>query len=148
MVFSTEDRMSDNPSEPRKSADEEKIRALIERWSEAVRNQDRAGIRQDHDAEILMFDVPPPFSSRGIEDYMATWELFLSSSEKPVTFNFTDIEVTAGSDVAFATAVGHCVDLDKAGQREPLDFRLTMGLRKANDGRWIVTHEHHSLPAI
>ena len=27
-----------------------------------------------------------------------------------------------------------------------LDFRLTVGLRKI-DGQWIVTHEHHSIPA-
>jgi uncharacterized protein (TIGR02246 family) len=139
--------MSNNPTHSKPSADEAEIRALIERWSSAVRDQDRDRIRGDHDADILMFDVPPPFLSRGIDDYMATWELFLSCSEKPVTFNFTDVEVTAGSDVAFATAVGHCVSTDNAGQREPLRFRLTMGLRKAA-GRWIVTHEHHSLPAV
>jgi ketosteroid isomerase-like protein len=55
------------------------------------------------------------------------------SAEKPVTFYFTDLEMTAGSDVAFVTAIGHCVNIDKAGQREPLDFRLTMGLRKNHD---------------
>ena len=129
------------------STDEVEIRNLIERWSGAVRNQNRAEIRKDHDADILMFDVPPPFQSRGIDEYMATWETFFSSSEKPVRFNFTDIEVTAGADVAFATAVGHCVNIDKKGQREPLDFRLTMGLRKIG-GRWRITHEHHSLPAV
>ena len=129
------------------SADEVEIRNLIERWSGAVRNENRAEIRKDHDADILMFDVPPPFQSRGIDEYMATWETFFSSSEKPVRFNFTDIEVTAGADVAFATAVGHCVNIDKKGQREPLDFRLTMGLRKIG-GRWRITHEHHSLPAV
>ena len=139
--------MRNNPAQSMPSTDEAEIRALIERWSSAVRDEDRAGIRRDHDVDILMFDVPPPFMSRGIENYMATWEMFLSSVEKPVTFNFTGVEVTAGSDVAFATAVGHCVNIDKAGQREPLDFRLTMGLRK-KDGRWIVTHEHHSLPAV
>ena len=128
------------------TAEEAKIRSLIERWSKAVRDQDLAAIRQDHDAEILMFDVPPPFQSRGIDDYMATWETFFSSSEKPVSFNFTDVKITAGADVAFATAVGHCVNIDKDGQREPLDFRLTMGLRKIG-GRWRVIHEHHSLPA-
>jgi uncharacterized protein (TIGR02246 family) len=138
--------VSNNPTQSKQSADEAEIRALIARWSSAVREQDRAGIRADHDADILMFDVPPPFRSRGIDDYMATWEMFLSCTEKPVTCNFTDIEVTAGSDVAFATAVGHCVNIDNAGQREPLEFRLTMGLRK-RAGRWIVTHEHHSLPA-
>ena len=139
--------MSNNPLKSA-SADEAAIRALIERWSRAVRDQDRASIRKDHDADILMFDVPPPFRSRGIEEYMATWEMFLGSSEKPVTFHFTDVEVTAGGGVAFATAVGHCVNIDKTGQREPLEFRLTMGLRKESDGQWIVAHEHHSLPAV
>ena len=51
-----------------------------------------------------------------------------------------------GVDVAFATAIGHCVNIDKAGRREPLDFRLTMGLRKVAV-RWQIMHEHHSLPA-
>lgn len=128
-------------------ADETEIRELIEKWSRAVRDRNRAEIRKDHDADILMFDVPLPFQSRGIDEYMATWETFFSSSEVPVQFNFTDVEVTAGVDVAFATAIGHCVNIDKAGQREPLDFRLTMGLRKIG-GRWCITHEHHSLPAV
>jgi ketosteroid isomerase-like protein len=65
-----------------------------------------------------------------------------------VTFHFTDVEITTGSEVAFVTAIGHCVTADKDGQREPLDFRLTMGLRKGADGRWVITHEHHSLPAL
>jgi uncharacterized protein (TIGR02246 family) len=138
--------MTHDQVQSKQSADEAEIRALIERWSKAVRDEDRAEIRKDHDAHILMFDVPPPFQSRGIEEYMATWDLFLSCVEKPVTFNFTEVAVTAGTDVAFATAIGHCVNIDKAGQREPLKFRLTMGLCKMG-GKWIITHEHHSLPA-
>jgi uncharacterized protein (TIGR02246 family) len=126
--------------------DEMQILALIERWSEAVRKQDRAAVRADHDPDMLMFDVPPPFLSRGLDAYMATWELFFSSVEKPVAFGFHDIEITAGEDTAFATAVGKCVNIDRKGNREPLQFRLTMGLRKI-EGRWRVMHEHHSLPA-
>ncbi len=53
--------------------------------------------------------------------------------------------VTAGRDVAFATAIGRCGDLS-SGKLEKLEFRLTMGFRKI-DGRWRITHEHHSLPA-
>jgi uncharacterized protein (TIGR02246 family) len=129
------------------SKDETEIRALIERWAEAVRREDRAAIRADHDPDILMFDVPPPFLSRGLDAYMATWETFFAFSEKPVAFAFHDIEITAGEDVAFATAIGNCVNIDPKGKREPLQFRLTMGLRKI-DGRWRVLHEHHSLPAV
>ena len=59
---------------PQHATDEAQIRALIERWSKAVRDENRAAIRADHDADILMFDVPPPFLSRGLDAYMATWE--------------------------------------------------------------------------
>jgi len=128
------------------SADEAEIRDLIASWVKAVRDQDLPGIRKNHDPDILMFDVPPPLRSRGIEQYMATWALFFASVEKPVRFDFTDMEITAGIDVAFATAIGHCVAINSDGQCEPVEFRLTMGLRKIDD-RWRITHEHHSVPA-
>jgi hypothetical protein len=54
------------------SKDEEDIRELIERWAKAVRDVDRAGICTDHDPDILMFDVPPPLFSQGLDSYMAT----------------------------------------------------------------------------
>ena len=128
------------------SADELAIRSLFARWTQAVRDEDRDGIRADHHRHILMFDVPAPFLSRGIDAYMATWDTFFRSQQKPVQFDFTSVEVTVGSDVAFLTAVGHCMDVGANGRVEPLEFRLTMGLRKAS-GIWCVTHEHHSLPA-
>jgi ketosteroid isomerase-like protein len=81
---------------PQHATDEAQIRALIEQWSKAVRDENRAAIRADHDAEILMFDVPPPFLSRGLDAYMATWETFFASAEKPVSFAFHDVEVTCG----------------------------------------------------
>ena len=126
--------------------DEAEIHGLIDRWAKAVRDEDRSAIRADHDPDVLMFDVPPPFSSQGLDAHMATWETFFSSSEKPVAFDFHDVRVNCGKDVAFATAVGRCVSFDTNGKREPLEFRLTMGLRKI-DGRWRIMHEHHSLPA-
>src|SRR5947199_677298 len=116
-----------------RSKDETEILALIERWAQAVRNEDRATIREAHDADILMFDVPPPFLSRGLDAYMATWETFFASAEKPVSFSFRDVEVTCGKHIAFATAVGRCVNIDTNGNREPLEFRLTMGLRKIHE---------------
>lgn len=47
------------------------IKTLIERWARAVREEDRVGIRADHDSEMLMFDVPPPLFSTGLDAYMA-----------------------------------------------------------------------------
>ena len=126
--------------------DENQIRELIEHWATAVRDEDLAGIRADHDPNLLMFDVPPPFLTRGLDAYMETWQIFYANIAKPVVFNFDDVKVTAGFDVAFATATGRCVYINRQGQQEPLDFRLTMGLKKI-EGKWRILHEHHSVPA-
>lgn len=139
--------MTGERSEESSSKDEMDIKALIEKWAKAVREQNIAGIRADHDSDILMFDVPGPLLSRGLDAYMATWDKFLSWSEKPVVFDYRDVKVTAGKEVAFATAIGQCAGVYPDGKREELEFRLTMGLRKIN-GSWRVVHEHHSLPAV
>lgn len=63
---------------------EAEIRELIAEWSKAVRDETFSGIRADHDSDILMFDVPPPFLSRGLDAYMATWKAFFAWSTRPV----------------------------------------------------------------
>lgn len=129
-----------------RSTDEVAIRALLERWAKAVRARDYPAILAGHAAELRMFDVPPPFESQGLEAYRRTWDLFFSTSEDPVVFDFDEMEITAGPDVAFAVARMHC-EPTEAGKRARLDFRLTVGLHKEAGGGWVVTHEHHSVPA-
>jgi len=126
--------------------DEAEIRELIARWSKAVRDQNLEGIRADHDPQILMFDVPPPFLTRGLDAYLETWKTFFAWSTKPVAFDFRDVEVAAGPEVAFATAIGSCSGTERNGEEIQLEFRLTLGFRKC-DGRWRIVHEHHSVPA-
>jgi uncharacterized protein (TIGR02246 family) len=137
--------MADMAQRNQATSDEMELRELIARWSKAVRDQNLTGIRADHAPDILMFDVPPPFLSRGLDAYMATWDTFFAWQAKPVEFDFHDVEINAGNDVAFATGIGRCCDLS-SGRKVQLEFRLTMGFRKHN-GRWRIIHEHHSLPA-
>jgi ketosteroid isomerase-like protein len=76
---------------------------------------------------------------------MTTWGTFFAWQARPVQFDFDDIAITAGNDVAFATAIGRCSDLS-SGEKVHLEFRLTMGFCK-HDGRWRILHEHHSILA-
>jgi uncharacterized protein (TIGR02246 family) len=126
--------------------DQAAIRKLIEDWSAAVRRKDYDGILKRHAHNILMFDVPGPFQSEGIEAYRKTWDLFFGWLSQSAKFDFSDVRITAGADVAFVTAHGKCFGPDDSGNPADLDFRLTMGLRKIG-GEWIVEHEHHSVPA-
>lgn len=123
------------------SGAENQVRTLIEAWADAVRRHDYAGVLAHHDQDIVMFDVPPPFQSRGLDEYRKTWDLFFGCQRPSYAFNIEDIAITAGDDVAFAVAVMRCGPPDATFQ-----FRLTIGLRKI-DGSWRITHEHHSVPA-
>jgi uncharacterized protein (TIGR02246 family) len=126
--------------------DEVAIRSLVENWASAVRRKDLSGILRNHAPDMLMFDVPPPLQSKGIEAYKKTWNLFFSWAHDPVVFNISEMDITAGDDVAFVTAVMHCAGTEVNGEDIELDFRLTIGLRKI-DNQWTVMHEHHSIPA-
>jgi ketosteroid isomerase-like protein len=70
----------------------------------------------------------------------------MAQMEQSPKFDFSDIRITAGPDVAFVSAHGHCLTPDESGTPEELDFRLTMGLKRIA-GEWVVVHEHHSVPA-
>ena len=126
--------------------DETTLRQLIADWSAAARRRDYDGVLAHHAPNILMFDVPPPFQSEGLEAYRKTWDLFFGSMADPPTFDFSDVRLTVGADLAFATARGKCLNREKDGAVTELHFRLTMCFQKRSD-KWIVVHEHHSLPA-
>jgi ketosteroid isomerase-like protein len=131
----------DNPT-----IDEIAIRDLVENWARAVRARNLNGILANHSPDILMFDVPPPVQSKGIEAYKKTWDLFFSWSRDFGVFDIIEINITAGNDVAFVTALMRCAGVEANGDKIELEFRLTIGLRKIGD-QWIVMHEHHSIPA-
>jgi ketosteroid isomerase-like protein len=98
------------------TTDEAVIRELVENWARAVRAKDLDGILANHSTDMLMFDVPPPVQSRGIEPYRKTWDLFFSWSDDPVVFDIKDIDITAGIDVAFVAAVMRCAGTEKNGR--------------------------------
>lgn len=118
-------------------SDETEIRTLIENWARAVRDADLAGILAHHADDIVMFDVPPPVQSRGMDAYKSTWDLFFRYSPGGEgSFDLSELEITASDTVAFCHAL-----INVAGN----PARLTIGLHKP-DNQWLVTHEHHSYP--
>jgi len=126
--------------------DEEQIRSLIEKWAVAVHAGDMEGVLEDHDDDIVMFDVPPPDDGvRGIEAYRATWPPFFEWQRQGAVFEIVSLDITAGDDVAFAHALLRCGTPEELAKHPEQRLRLTVGLRKKG-GRWVVSHEHHSFP--
>lgn len=121
------------------TSNENQIRELVESWAAAVRAKDMEGAVAHHADDIVMFDVPLPLESSGMEEYRKTWELFFANANNrggPGSFEVTDLRITASDTVAYCHALLKIFDSTA---------RLTMGLRKER-GQWLVAHEHHSYP--
>ncbi|MBY0291615.1 MAG: SgcJ/EcaC family oxidoreductase [Mycobacteriaceae bacterium] len=125
-------------------SDEATIRKLITDWAAAVHTGDLDSVLTDHDSDIVMFDVPPPYRGvRGMNEYRDSWPPFFEFQRQGASFDIEELEVTAGEDAAFAWALLRCGKPEEFEANPDNRLRLTIGLRK-RDGRWVVTHEHHS----
>ena len=126
-------------------SNESQIRMLIENWASAVRSKDMDAILARHSADIVMYDVPFPFQSVGIEAYRKTWDLFFKCT-KPEVFDIQELHILADEHIAFCYATMKCADKSDSDEFVDLPFRLTIGLKKI-DNQWIIMHEHHSIPS-
>lgn len=127
------------------TGNEAQIKELVEHWAKAVRNKDIDGIIAHHSDDLVMYDVPKPFQSVGLEAYRKTWDFFFKYT-KPGVFYIHEMNIVAGDNVGFVYAKMQCADKSNSTDYIPLDFRLTLGLKKIN-GQWTILHEHHSVPA-
>jgi uncharacterized protein (TIGR02246 family) len=120
------------------------IDELIRGWAAAVHVGDLDTVLADHDDDIVMFDVPPPHDGvRGLAAYRATWPGFFDWQASGGSFEIVELDVTEGEDVAFAWALLRCNTAEALAEHPEQRLRVTIGLRR-HDGRWVVTHEHHS----
>jgi hypothetical protein len=79
--------------------------------------------------------------------YRQTWPPFFEWQAGGALFEIESIDITAGSEVAFAFALLRCGSQRELAENPLLRLRLTVGLRKQQE-RWVVTHEHHSIPDV
>ena len=129
------------------ASDEAQIRELIERWVAAVHGGDLEAVVKDHADDMVMFDVPPPYGGiRGIDAYRASWSPLSAWQATGAAFEIQSLDVAAGADIALVYGLFRCGTPDDFARNPDIRLRLTIGLQKRS-GRWIVIHEHHSLPA-
>src|ERR1700716_414551 len=87
---------------------EGQIKAIIDAWADAVRRHDLSGILAHHEHDIVMFDVPPPLQSRGMDEHKKTWDLFFRYHTPSQAFDIEELAITAGENVAFVVAIMRC----------------------------------------
>ncbi|HEV8566689.1 MAG TPA: nuclear transport factor 2 family protein [Actinoplanes sp.] len=122
------------------------IREVIQGKAATLKTGDVKAMLAYYAPEVVQFSLAPPLRQLTDAQDPAPVEQWIATFEAPPTREVTDLEITAGPDVAFATSID-CLTATPKGMPESFSlwYRVTLGLRKI-DGRWLVTHEHSSVP--
>jgi len=122
------------------SHDEAEIRRLIADQQRAVCAKDVGRIMSYYAADVVIFNVKPPFQTRGAKDWRRTWETALAHFPASFGIETRDLVITVSGDLALV----HCLRrfTGMPGQKWIRDTAIY----KRGQGRWQIVHEHYSVP--
>ncbi|MEV4640702.1 nuclear transport factor 2 family protein [Actinoplanes sp. NPDC049548] len=122
----------------------EEIRAIVLDRAAAVADKDAAAMLRHNAPDLVGYTLAPPLRQPAATTESVT--AWLDTFEGPMSMEVTDLDITAGDEVAYCTSL-NCLTATPLGQPESFSlwFRSTLGLCK-RDGRWLVTHEQTSVP--
>lgn len=123
--------------------DEAEIRAVIQAWTQGIAAKNTAMVVAQLAPEVVQFDLAPPLrvndaDSEGLQSWFATWR-------DAIGYEFRDLSVVAGADVAFCHGLVHLTGGRTDGAESDTWFRSTLCLRKV-EGVWRIAHLHQSVP--
>ena len=128
-----------------KTTSEVQIRALINDRAKAVRDKNVNEAISSLAPDILAFDVVNPFQQVDSDASKKRAEDWFSSFEGPIGYEIRDLSISAGDNVDFSHGLSHVSATRTDGGQLDMWWRTTLCFRKI-DEKWMVTHEHNSVP--
>src|SRR5829696_6005506 len=110
------------PMTTQRAIDEADIRRRIDNCANALHAMDLEGVMALYAPDIVSFDIVPP-----------------------LRYEFRDVTITVGDDVAFAHSLNRVSGTLQTGQRSEFWVRWTACFRKI-DGNWLIVHDQVSVP--
>lgn len=128
-----------------RSEDEAAVHAVLESIARAVRSKNVEAMLAQCAADLVTFDLVPPIRHEGAEALRAVWTKSLAGFEPPLDYDYQQLHIEVGGDVAFARSLNRFGGTRTDGTQVVNWLRSTLTLRRI-DGRWKVVHEHVSVP--
>ncbi len=119
------------------------IRQYNEAWSTA--NPDKPAPLYAKEADLVFYDVTP-LKYTGWDDYKVGVQknLFDGMASGQLTSK-DDLKVTRKGNIAWTTVTGHLSAKMKDGKSLETDYRHT-AIWEKRGGKWLIVHEHVSVP--
>lgn len=124
---------------------EREVRATLDEWARATREGRQDDVLRNHLAGATIYDVLGPLKYEDTAAYRASWDEWQPETAGEGRFEFEELEVTAGDELAFAFGVIHCGGTLPDGRTFDDRVRATFCLRRQGGG-WKVAHHHVSMP--
>jgi ketosteroid isomerase-like protein len=125
--------------------DEAQLRHLIADQMSAIGAKNLDRLMHHYAADVVVFDVKPPFQTTGAEAWRRTWEASLPYVPDAFQTEMRDLRLTVSGDVALAHGLFRFTGMDKDYPAMQTWIRISAGYRRIRD-RWQIVHEHASVP--
>lgn len=124
---------------------EGQIRELVNNQAKAVRAKDIDAAMAHNAPDIVSFDVVNPLQKVGLDECRKRAEEWFSSFPGPIEYDVSELSVSATDALAFSHSLNHVNATNNDGMKIDMWWRVTACYQK-RDGKWLVTHEHQSVP--
>lgn len=121
------------------------IQNLIETYRQLVIAKDIDRLMGLYADNIVSFDAVKALQFKGKAAYRAHWEECMTMCPGPDLFEFHQVNVLRGQDIAFAHWLAHCGGTDDKGETKGCWMRVTAGYQRVGE-HWRIVHEHWSAP--
>ncbi|MCX2544813.1 SgcJ/EcaC family oxidoreductase [Pseudomonas sp. COW5] len=121
------------------------IQAIIDTYRQAVMTKDVEKVMTLYADDILSFDAIKALQFKGKEAYRAHWVACMEMCPGPHIFEFHEIAIETGDNIAFAHWVANCGGTNDKGETQSCWMRATACYRLVG-GAWKIAHEHWSAP--
>jgi ketosteroid isomerase-like protein len=126
-------------------SDETDFRTIIESRAKAVHSGALDAMVVDLAEDVVSYDVTDPLRRDGKAPSRKRAAKWLAAYDGPVRWENRDVQITADGDVAFSHSLSRVTGTLKAGTAIDMWFLTTLDFRRTS-GRWLITHEHGSVP--
>lgn len=122
------------------------IQALLDSRVDACQAKDIDRLMSLYSPDIVYYDVVPPLQFAGSEEVRRNFLRWFDEYDGPIGLETHQLNVAVSGDAAFA----HMLHLDTGTRKNGAPegevwLRSTVCCRRSG-GRWLITHEHISLP--
>ena len=121
------------------------LRRRIEEIGQAIRDKNLEQLLAFYATDVVAFDVQPPLEARGAGVYRQNFEHWFDSFEGPLGFEVHNLRIVPGENAAFCHYLAMVSGARPGGRTSGYWVRGTTCFER-RDGKWLVTHEHISMP--